>query len=38
MGGCPGSCKGRQNIEKYCESELTPNPQNGVLQQHIRAD
>jgi hypothetical protein len=38
MGGCPKSRKGSQNIEKYCESELTPKPQNGVLQRHIRAD
>jgi hypothetical protein len=38
MGGCPKSRKGAQNIEKYCESELTANPQNGVLQRHIRVD
>jgi hypothetical protein len=38
MGGCSGSRKGAQIIEKHCESELTPKPQNGVLQQHIGAD
>jgi hypothetical protein len=38
MGGCPKSRKGSQNIEKYYESELTPKPQSGVLQRHIRAD
>jgi hypothetical protein len=38
MGGCPKSRKGAQNVEKYCESELTPKPQNGVLQRHIGAD
>ena len=31
--GCPRSRKGSQNVEKYCESELTSKPQNGVLQQ-----
>jgi hypothetical protein len=38
MGGWSGSRKGTQIIEKYCESELTPKPQHGVLQRHICAD
>jgi hypothetical protein len=38
MGECSGSRKGSQNVEKYRKSELTPKPQNGVLQRHIRAD
>jgi hypothetical protein len=38
MGGCPKSRKGSQIIEKYGESELTPQPQNGVLQRHSGVD
>jgi hypothetical protein len=38
MGERSGSRKGSQNVEKYYESELTPKPQNGVLQRHIGVD
>jgi len=38
MGWCPKSRKGSQYVEKYRKSELTPKPQNGVLQRHIGAD
>jgi hypothetical protein len=32
MGGWPKSRKGRQTVEKYCESELTPKIKNGVCE------